>query len=101
MAIKEVSLMGAGVMGMGIAQTLAQQGLEVTVCDLEKPILEKGLDKTRQNLDSLVKRERITREEADKIVPLIKTTTNIEDITKADLIIEAVTENMDYWCRHI
>ncbi|MFC1984179.1 3-hydroxyacyl-CoA dehydrogenase family protein [Chloroflexota bacterium] len=93
--MKEVSLMGAGIMGMGIAQTLAQQGLEVTVCDLEKPILEKGIDKTRQSLGSLVKREKITKEEADKIISRIKTTTKIEDITTADLIIEAVIENME------
>ncbi|MFQ5996778.1 MAG: 3-hydroxyacyl-CoA dehydrogenase family protein [Dehalococcoidales bacterium] len=92
--METVNIIGAGVMGMGIAQTLAQQGLEVTICDLEKPILEKGLAKVRQNLESLVKKEKITAEEADEIIPRIKTTTNIEDIT-ADMIIEAVFENME------
>ena len=95
MAIEKVNILGAGIMGMGIAQALAQQGLAVTICDLEKPILEKGLERTRQNLDSLVKKEKITKEEADKIISRIKTTTKIEDITTADLIIEAVSENME------
>jgi 3-hydroxybutyryl-CoA dehydrogenase len=95
MAIEKVNILGAGVMGMGIAQALAQQGLEVIVCDLEKPILEKGLERTRQNLESLVKKEKITAEEMSKIISRIKTTTNVEDIAAADLIIEAVSENME------
>jgi len=95
MAIEKVNIIGAGVMGMGIAQALAQQGLEITICDLEKLILEKGLEKTRRNLDSLVKKEKITEEEAHKVSSLIKTTTNIEDITTADLLIEAILENME------
>ncbi|MBA7622963.1 3-hydroxybutyryl-CoA dehydrogenase [subsurface metagenome] len=94
MAIEKVNILGAGIMGMGIAQALAQQGLAVTICDLEKPILEKGLDKTRQKLESLVSKERITAAEAEKIVSRIRTTTSTEDITTADLIIEAVSENM-------
>lgn len=95
MAIKEVSIMGAGVMGMGIAQALAQQGFEVTVCDLERSMLERGLERTGKNLESLVRKEKITAEEAEKIVSRIKTTTNIEDVTAVDLVIEAVTENME------
>jgi len=95
MAIEKVNILGAGIMGMGIAQALAQQGLAVTICDLEKPILEKGLDKTRQNLGSLVKKEKITAEEMDKIISRIKTTTSVEDIAPVDLIIEAVSENME------
>ncbi len=95
MAIKEASIMGAGVMGMGIAQALAQQGFEVTVCDLERSMLERGLERTGKNLESLVRKEKITAEEAEKIVSRIKTTTNIEDVTAVDLVIEAVTENME------
>ena len=94
MAIEKVNILGAGIMGMGIAQALAQQGLAVTICDLEKPILEKGLDKMRQKLESLVSKEKITAAEAEKIVSRIRTTTSTEDITTADLIIEAVSENM-------
>ena len=95
MAIKELGIMGAGVMGMGVAQAIARQGFEVTVCDLERVIIERGLEKTGRNLESLVRKERITTEEAEKIVSRIKTTTNIEDIAAVDLVIEAVTENME------
>jgi 3-hydroxybutyryl-CoA dehydrogenase len=95
MTIKKVNILGAGVMGMGIGQALAQQGFESTICDLEKPLLEKGLAKVRQNLESLVKKEKITAEEANKIISRIKTTTKVEDIAAADMIIEAVFESMD------
>jgi len=95
MAIKKVNVIGAGVMGMGIAQVLAQQGLEVIICDLESSILEKGLERTRRNLESLVKKEKITTDEAEKVISRIKTTTNIEDTRAADLIIEAVSEDLE------
>ena len=95
MAIEKVSVIGAGVMGMGIAQALAQQGLEVPLYDLERSILERSLERTRKNLESLVNKEKITAEEAEKIISCIKTTTSVEDITRVDLVIEAVSENME------
>jgi len=58
-------------------------------------MLERGLERTGKNLESLVRKEKITAEEAEKIVSRIETTTNIEDVTAVDLVIEAVTENME------
>ncbi len=95
MTIEKVGIIGAGVMGMGIAQALAQQGFEVTVCDLERSIIERSLERTRKNLESLVNREKITAQEAEEIISRIKQTTNVEDISAADLIIEAASENME------
>ncbi len=95
MAIEKVGVIGAGVMGMGIAQTLARQGFEIPIYDLEESILERNLERTRRNLEPLIKREKITTEEADEIVSRIKITTRIEDIGAADLVIEAVLENME------
>lgn len=95
MAIEKVSIIGAGVMGMGIAQALAQQGFEVSICDLERSILDKGLERTRRNLESLVRKEKITAEQVEKTVSRVKTTTSIEDIAFVDLVIEAVFENME------
>ncbi|TET67454.1 MAG: 3-hydroxybutyryl-CoA dehydrogenase [Dehalococcoidia bacterium] len=93
--MEKVSIIGAGVMGMGIAQALAQQGFEVAVCDLERSIIERSLERTRKNLESLVNREKITAQEAEEIISRIKQTTNVEDISAADLIIEAASENME------
>jgi len=56
MEIKKASVVGAGVMGMGISQALAQKGFSVTVRDLSEDILERSLGKTRKNLQSLVDR---------------------------------------------
>lgn len=95
MAIEKVSIIGVGRMGMGIAQALAQQGFEVAICDLERSILDKGLEMTRKKLESLVQKEKITAEEAEKTVSRIKTTTSVEDIIPVDLVIEAVSENME------
>jgi len=95
MNITRVNIVGAGVMGIGIAQALAQQGREVTICDLEESILGKGLNRVRQNLESLVKKEKITPEEAKNIVSRIMTTTKLADIAQTDLIIEAVVENIE------
>ena len=94
MAIGKVSILGAGVMGMGIAQALSQGGMETKVCDLEASILDKGLAKVRKNLDSRVKNGKITAEEAEKIISRITTTTTLEDIASADIIIEAVLEDI-------
>ncbi|MFQ6121955.1 MAG: 3-hydroxyacyl-CoA dehydrogenase family protein [Dehalococcoidales bacterium] len=93
--MEKVSIIGAGVMGMGIAQALAQQGFEVSICDLERSILDKGLERTRRNLESLVRKEKITAEQVEKTVSRVKTTTSIEDIAFVDLVIEAVFENME------
>lgn len=95
MTIEKVGIIGAGVMGMGIAQALAQQGFEVAVCDLERSIIERSLERTRKNLESLVNREKITAQEAEEIISRIKQTTNVEDISAADLIIEAASESME------
>ena len=95
MAIEKVSIMGAGVMGMGIAQVLAQQGFQVGVCDLETSILDRSLERMRQTLESLVNKEKMTAGEAAKIISNIKTTTKIEDITAVGLVIEAVFENIE------
>jgi len=95
MTIEKVGIIGAGVMGMGIAQALAQQGFEVAVCDLERSIIERSLERTRKNLESLVNREKITAQEAEEIISRIKQTTDVEDISAADLIIEAASESME------
>ena len=95
MAIEKVSVLGAGVMGMGISQALAQQGFPVTICDLDEGILKNNLAKTEKNLQSLVDRGKMAAEEATQVASRIKTTTKTEDIAAVDLVIEAVFEDME------
>ena len=95
MEINKVSVVGAGVMGMGISQALAQKGFSVNVSDLSQDILEMNLGRTRKNLQSLVDREKMSAEEAREVLTRIKTTTRMQDITDVDLVIEAVVEDME------
>jgi len=82
-------------MGMGIAQTLAQQGLPVKVRDVEASILERNLERARRNLHSQVERGRMTPEQMEQALSLIHTTTSLEEATAdTDLVIEAVPEDM-------
>jgi len=93
--IKKASIVGAGVMGMGISQALAQHGFEVTITDLNEDILKANLDKTRKRIQSRVERGKMTDTEAKELLARIKTTTKMQDIADVDLVIEAVVENME------
>ena len=95
MYIQTVNVCGAGVMGMGISQALAQFGMPVRVMDTDMAIIERSLGRTRSNLQMLIERGKITSEDADAVLSRINPTTNIQDITDADLIIEAVFESME------
>ncbi|GAI59613.1 unnamed protein product [marine sediment metagenome] len=95
MEINKVSVVGAGVMGMGISQALAQKGFSVNVSDLSEDILERNLGKTQKNLQSLVDRGKMSAEEAKEVLTRIKTTTKMQDIADVDLVIEAVVEGME------
>lgn len=95
MEIKKASIVGAGVMGMGISQTLAQSGFEVTITDLNEDILEGNLNKTRKRIQSRVERGKISADEANEVLARIKTTTKMQDIADVDLVIEAIFENME------
>jgi 3-hydroxybutyryl-CoA dehydrogenase len=95
MEIKKVSVVGAGVMGMGISQALAQKGFSVTVRDLSEDILERNLGKTRKNLQSLVDRGKMSADEVKEVLTRLRTTTKMQDIIDVDLVIEAVVENME------
>jgi len=95
MEIKQVSIVGAGVMGMGIGQALAQNGFSVTIADLSGDILERNLGKTKKNLQSRVDRGKMSAEEAKRVLARIRTTTEMQDIADVDLVIEAVVENME------
>ncbi len=95
MAIQKVNVVGAGLMGMGISQYLAQQGYTVTVRDIDQPSLDRGLGRTKDNLKGQVERGRMKAEEMEQALGRIKTTTKMSDIADCDMVIEAAFEDME------
>ncbi len=96
MEIRKVCVLGAGIMGAGIAQVLAQAGFEVGLRDIEDRFVEKGLAGIRKNLDRAVSKGKLNQEEADAVLARIHGTTQMEEAAKdADFVIEAVIENME------
>ena len=93
--MKKVGVLGAGTMGSGIAQVIAQGGYQVILRDIKEEFLEKGLKGIKKNLERSVKKERITQKEMDKTLENIITTTEVSDLDDVDLVIEAVNEDME------
>jgi 3-hydroxybutyryl-CoA dehydrogenase len=95
MAVSTVGVVGAGQMGSGIAQVTAQAGVRVLMNDVSEEMCRHGLDAIGRNLDRMVQRGRFKPEERDRVIASIQTTTNLEDLARADFVIEAVVENED------
>lgn len=94
----KVSVLGAGVMGSGIAQVVALGGHEVTSFDIADEAITKARETIRGGrfgLDSAVERGRLTKAEADAAEGRIKFTTKFEDTFDTDLVVEAVPERLD------
>ncbi len=95
MAVSTVGVVGAGQMGSGIAQVTAQAGLRVLMNDVSEEMCRHGLESIGRNLDRMVQRGRFKPEDRDRVVASIETTTNLEDLARADFVIEAVVESED------
>ncbi len=94
--MKNISVIGAGTMGNGIAHVFAQNGYRVNLIDISEKSLEKALATIEKNMDRMVAKEKIT--EADKKEALSRLTTTTEmlsGVENADLVVEAATENVD------
>ena len=91
--IQTVGIIGAGTMGNGIAQACAVSGVNVVMVDISEAAVAKGVATVASSLDRLIKKEKIT--EADKAAALgrIHGSTNYDELKKAQLVIEAATEN--------
>ncbi|MCG8619719.1 MAG: 3-hydroxybutyryl-CoA dehydrogenase [Desulfobacterales bacterium] len=96
MEMKNVTVLGAGIMGAGIAQCAAQAGFEVTLRDMEDRFVENGLTTIRTNLDRAVSKGKMAADEADAVLDRITGTTDLNMAARdADLVIEAIIEIMD------
>ncbi len=94
MTIKSVGVAGCGIMGGGIAQVCATHGYDVTVLEADQQLVDRGLGGIKKRLDRAVSRDRLTQEDCDAIVGRLKGTTNVQDFSGCDLVIEAITEDL-------
>nr|AIE90789.1 3-hydroxybutyryl-CoA dehydrogenase [uncultured marine thaumarchaeote AD1000_06_F06] len=96
MSVKNITVLGSGVMGHGIAQVSATAGYNVVLRDIKQEFLDKAMEKIKWSLDKLVSKEKISKDEGDSIFARI---TPIVDLNKAvknaELVIEVVPEIMD------
>lgn len=91
-----VTVIGAGTMGNGIAHVFAMKNYTVVLCDISEAALERAIATIGKNLDRMVAKEKISDE--DKIAALANITTNTDlasAVSEADLVVEAATENVD------
>jgi len=96
MEIKNITVLGSGIMGHGIAQVSAMAGYNVVLRDIEQQFLDKAMEKIKWSLDKLVSKEKISENERDKIFSRIKPIVDLKDaVHDCDLVIEAVPEIMD------
>ena len=96
MKIKNITVLGSGIMGHGIAQISAMAGYNVVLRDIEQKFLDKAMDKINWSLEKLVSKEKISKDERDKITTRIKPMVDLSNaVHDSDLVIEAVPEIMD------
>jgi 3-hydroxyacyl-CoA dehydrogenase len=98
MSIETVGIVGGGVMGSGIGQSLAVGGIRVIIRDVKEELIEKSRSTIvdgRYGLKRGVERGKTTQEEADAALSRLSWTTDVKDLAQADLIIEAVPEDLE------
>ena len=97
MEVKKVAVLGAGLMGHGIAQVAAQAAkYEVSLRDVKQEFLDNGMNMIKKSLQSFLKKEKISEKEVEETLKRIRPTLDLKEaVTGADLIIEAVPENVE------
>ena len=93
MAIKNVGVIGCGLMGSGIAQVSAQAGFPTVVIEANRELLDKGLGGIRKSLETLVAKAKIDERVMQETLGRLTGGTQLEDLKDRDLVIEAITEN--------
>lgn len=93
MVIESIGVIGAGIMGNGIAQVLASSGLQVVMIDVNQAAIDKGMQSISSSFDRLVKKEKISAEDKAAAIARIKPSLDYADLKGLHLVIEAATEN--------
>lgn len=93
--MKRVAVIGAGTMGNGIAQVSATFGYQVSMVDISDDLLEKGMKTIKSSLSRMEKKGKLSAEEAKNIIGRINATLGFDAVKNADIVIEAVPEQLD------
>lgn len=93
--MQEIGVIGAGQMGNGIAQVAATSGYKVIMTDVSESALQKGLLTITTSCDRLIKKEKMTEAQKKEVLARITVSTQFADLKNADIVIEAVNENLD------
>jgi 3-hydroxyacyl-CoA dehydrogenase len=92
--IKSLAVIGAGTMGGGIAMNFLNAGIPVTLLEMKQDALDRGIATIRQNYESQVKKGKLKQDKYEQRMSLLSSTLNYEDLNAADMVIEAVFEEM-------
>ena len=96
MEVKKICVLGAGLMGSGIAQVFAEAGYEVSMRDIEDRFVQGGLSMIKKNYERAISKGKMTKEQADRILSKIKGIVELGSAVRgADVVVEAVIENID------
>ena len=95
MEIKQVGVLGCGLMGSGIAQTAAMAGFETTVSEVSDDLIQKGFAAIEKSLAKFAEKGTITAERQKHSRDRLRGTTSFDDLTECDIIIEAIIENLE------
>lgn len=95
MTIRKVGVIGAGLMGSGIAQTCSQSGYETLVREINQPLLEKGLTRIYDAWETMARKGKLTPEQVAENRTRLHGTLELEHFTDCDLVIEVILENME------
>lgn len=92
--MSKICVIGAGTMGAGIAQAFAAKGFSVILRDIEQTFVDRGLAIIEKNISRLVSKEKISQEEANKIMGNVQGTVDLSVVADSDLVVEAAVEDM-------
>lgn len=93
--IEKVGVVGAGLMGSGIAEVAAKAGFDVVVREIDEASADRGRGRIEASMDRAVEKEKLTADERDAALERIAFTTKVEALADRDLVIEAIVENLD------
>ena len=93
--ITKIGIIGAGHMGSGIAQKVAQEGFDVVMVDIKDEYINRGISTMKQMFQSGIQRKIFTQDQVDTFLSRIKGSTDYHDVADADIVIEAVFEDRD------